>query len=69
MVTDFFEATSRTITNVLNNNEEKVNHNGFRVLNGQKLKKFKEKFGPLLTVTDDLSQKETDFPLLDGLKF
>lgn len=63
MVADFFKVTTRTITNVLNNNEEEVKHNGYRVLKGQKLKEFKEKFGPLLTVADDLSQKETDFPL------
>jgi hypothetical protein len=63
MVADFFKVTTRTLTNVLNNNEEEVKHNGYKVLKDQKLKEFKEKFGPLLTVADDLSQKETDFPL------
>lgn len=63
MVADFFNVTTRTITNVLKKNEDEVKHNGYRVLKGQKLKEFKEKFGPLLSVTDDLSQKETDFPL------
>jgi hypothetical protein len=63
MVADFFKVTTRTITNVLNNNDEEVKHNGYKVLKGQKLKEFKEKFGPLLTLADDLSQKEADFPL------
>lgn len=63
MVADFFKVTTRTITNVLNNNEDEVKHNGYKVLKGQKLKEFKEYFGPLLTVADDPSQKETNFPL------
>lgn len=63
MVADFFDVTTRTLTNILNENEDEVKHNGYQVIKGQKLKEFKELFGPLLTSADDLSQKETDFPL------
>jgi len=63
MVADFFDVTTRTLTNILNENEEEVKHNGYQVIKGQKLKEFKTLFGPLLTSADDLSQKETDFPL------
>lgn len=63
MVADFFDVTTRTLTNILNDNEDEVKHNGYQVIKGQKLKEFKDLFGPLLTSADDLSQKETDFPL------
>lgn len=63
MVADFFDVTTRTLTNILNENEDEVKHNGYHVIKGQKLKEFKDLFGPLLTTVDDLSQKETDFPL------
>lgn len=63
MVADFFDVTTRTLTNILNENEDEVKHNGYQVIKGQKLKEFKDLFGPLLTSADDLSQKETDFPL------
>jgi hypothetical protein len=63
MVADFFDVTTRTLTNILNENEDEVKHNGYQVIRGQKLKQFKDLFGPLLTSVDDLSQKETDFPL------
>lgn len=63
MVADFFDVTTRTLTNILNKNEDEVKHNGYQVIKGQKLKEFKDLFGPLLTSVDDLSQKETDFPL------
>jgi hypothetical protein len=63
MVADFFDVTTRTLTNILNENEDEVKHNGYQVIKGQKLKEFKDLFGPLLTSVDDLSQKETDFPL------
>jgi len=63
MVADFFGVTTRTLTNILNENEDEVKHNGYQVVKGQKLKEFKELFGPLLTSADDISQRETDFPL------
>lgn len=63
MVADFFGVTTRTLTNILNEHEEEVKHNGYQVIKGQKLKEFKEMFGPLLTSFDEVSQGETDFPL------
>jgi hypothetical protein len=63
MVADFFDVTTRTLTNILNEYEDEVKHNGYQVIKGQKLKEFKVLFGPLLTSADDLSQKETDFPM------
>ena len=63
MVADFFNVTTRTLTNILNEYEDEVRHNGYQVIKGQKLKEFKDLFGPLLSSADDISQKETDFPL------
>lgn len=63
MVADFFGVTTRTLTNILNDHEDEVKHNGYQLVKGQKLKEFKDLFGPLLTSADDTSQKETDFPL------
>lgn len=63
MVADFFSVDVRTIKRVLENFEEEVKHNGYYIIKGQKLKEFKEMFGPLLTASDDLSQRDTDFPL------
>lgn len=51
MAADFYEVDVRTITNCLNANEEELKQNGYRVLQGNELKKFKEQFG-----------KEMDFP-------
>lgn len=63
MVADFYGVTTRTITNILNNYEEEVKHNGYAVLKGEKLKNIKAQFGYLLSDIDEVSQKETDFPL------
>lgn len=63
MVADFFGVTTRTLTNILNEHEEEVKHNGYQIIKGLKLKEFKDMFGPLLTSIDEVSQRETDFPL------
>ena len=63
MVADFFGITTRTLTNILNEHEDEVKHNGYQLIKGQKLKEFKDLFGPLLTNAEDFSQRETDFPL------
>lgn len=63
MVADFFTVDVRTIKRAVENFEEEIKHNGYQVVKGQKLKEFKEKFGPLLTADDDFSQRDTDFPL------
>lgn len=51
MVADFYEVDIRTITNILNSNEEELKFNGYQVLSGNSLKEFKLRFG-----------KEFDFP-------
>lgn len=51
MTADFYGVDLRTITNCLNANEEELKRNGYRILKGDELKAFKEKFG-----------KEIDFP-------
>ena len=51
MVAEFYDVDLRTITNCLNANEEELKNNGYRVLKGNELKAFKDRFG-----------KEIDFP-------
>jgi len=34
MVADFFDVTTRTLTNILNENEDEVKHNGYQVIKG-----------------------------------
>ena len=51
MTADFYGVDLRTITNCLNANEEELKRNGYKILKGDELKAFKEKFG-----------KEIDFP-------
>lgn len=63
MVADFFNVDVRTIKRAIDNFEDEIKHNGYQVIIGQKLKDFKEKFGPLLTSEDDFSQRDTDVPL------
>lgn len=63
MVADFYGVTTRTLTNIVNSHEIEIKHNGYQLIVGTKLKEFKTLFGPLLSSSDDPSQKETDFPL------
>lgn len=51
MVADFYQVDIRTITNCLNDNEDELKHNGYTVLTGDSLKKFKE-----------TALREMDFP-------
>ncbi|MBR6716663.1 MAG: hypothetical protein IKI83_09505 [Prevotella sp.] len=51
MAADFYEVDIRTITNCLNENEEELKRNGYRVLKGKELKDFKLRY-----------VKEIDFP-------
>src|SRR5690606_13404286 len=60
MVADFYHVTTRTIKNLLSEFEDEVKHNGYQVIKGQKLKEFKEMFGPLLTSEDEVSQRGAD---------
>lgn len=52
MVADFYEVDVRTITNILNANEEELKHNGYQVLTSNSLKEFRLRF-----------DKEIDFPI------
>lgn len=52
MVADFYEVDIRTITNILNANEEELKFNGYKILMGNQLKEFKLRF-----------DKEIDFPI------
>lgn len=63
MVAEYYDVSTRTLTNVINANEEEIKHNGYQVIKGGRLKDFKDLFGPLLTDLEDDPQKETDFPL------
>lgn len=45
MAADFYEVDIRTITNCLNDNEEALKKNGYRVLKGKELKDFNSPYG------------------------
>lgn len=63
MVANFFEVDLSTVKRTLENFEEEIKHNGYQVLKGQKLKEFKDLFGPLLTADNDFSQRGINDPL------
>ena len=52
MVADFYEVDVRTVKRYVENFEDEIEHNGYIVLKGAKLKKFKELFGPLMSAND-----------------
>ena len=60
MVADFYGVSTRTISNILNDHEDEVKHNGYQLLRGAKLKEFKELFGPLLIDGDDIELTDID---------
>lgn len=63
MVANFFQVDLSTIKRTLENFEDEIKHNGYRVLKGQKLKDFKDLFGPLLTSDEDIPQRGINDPL------
>lgn len=63
MVANFFEVDLSTVKRTLENFEEEIKHNGYQVLKGQKLKEFKDLFGPLLTADDNFPQRGINDPL------
>lgn len=63
MVANFFQVDLSTIKRTLENFEDEIKHNGYRVLKGQKLKEFKDLFGPLLTSDEDFPQRGINDPL------
>jgi len=66
MVADFYEVDVRTVKRYVENFEDEIQHNGYVVLKGAKLKEFKELFGYLMSANDDeASQRDADVPLLN----
>jgi hypothetical protein len=63
MVANFFQVDLSTIKRTLENFEDEIKHNGYRVLKGQKLKEFKDLFGPLLTSDEDIPQRGINDPM------
>jgi len=63
LLANFFDISTRTLRNIINDHELEIKHNGYKVLEGKKLKEFKAIFGPLLTKSHHLSQEEMNFPL------
>lgn len=63
MVANFFQVDLSTIKRTLENFEDEIKHNGYRILKGQKLKEFKDLFGPLLTSDEDIPQRVINAPL------
>lgn len=64
---DFFNVSRMTIHRYLEKNEEELKHNGYEVLKGEKLKKFKDLFGDLIyaDLDEDTSQSNIDVALSD----
>jgi hypothetical protein len=64
MVADFYDVDVRTVKRYVENFEDELEHNGYIVLKGAKLKEFKELFGHLMSANDDdVSQRDTNVPL------
>lgn len=64
MVADFYGVDVRTVKRYVENFEGEIEHNGYCVLKGSKLKEFKQLFGHLMTASDDdISQRDTNVPL------
>lgn len=60
MVADFYSVDIRTIKRIIERNQKEIEHNGYQVLKGKKLKKFKDLFGHILSGNDDAEQKESN---------
>lgn len=63
MVASFFKVDLSTIKRAVENFEDEIKHNGYKVIQGPKLKDLKALFGPLLTSDDDIPQRGTNDPL------
>lgn len=61
---EFFDVSDRTVKRYVENHLQELEHNGYCVLRGAKLKEFKELFGPLIYKDiDQESQRDIDVPL------
>src|SRR5690606_17126544 len=55
-IEDFYKITPATIERYLESNELELEHNGYQVLKGKKLKEFKDQFGAILNISSKTSQ-------------
>ena len=64
-VANFYDVDIKTIKRYIEANRQELEHNGYEVLIGKRLKDFKEQFGYLIyeDIEDD-SQRDIDVPLL-----
>jgi hypothetical protein len=53
---DFYQIDIVTIERYLDNNEQELKHNGYKVIKGKVLKEVKEKFGPILNISSKTPQ-------------
>lgn len=65
---EFFEVNVRTIKRLIEQHENELQHNGYEVLKGARLKKFKDMFGHLIysDLLDD-AQRDIDVPLSENI--
>jgi hypothetical protein len=53
---DFYQIDIVTIERYLEGNEQELKHNGYKVIKGKELKEVKEKFGPILNISNKTPQ-------------
>ena len=67
-IADFFGVSTKTIKRYVNSAEKELEHNGYCVLKGKKLKEFKTLFSHLIYKDiEDNSQGDIDVPLSNNL--
>jgi hypothetical protein len=67
-IADFFGVSTKTIKRYVNNSQKELEHNGYCVLRGKKLKEFKTLFSHLIYKDiEDNSQGDIDVPLSSDL--
>ncbi|WMJ71632.1 DNA-binding protein [Cytophagaceae bacterium ABcell3] len=68
MVMDFYGISRVTVSRYIANHQDELQHNGYQVLKGQKLKEFKELFSHLIAPTDDDETQSITNDTLSGQK-
>lgn len=56
MLASFYNISDATIERYLEGNTDELNHNGYHVLKGKKLKAFREEFGGVINITSKTRQ-------------
>lgn len=56
MLASFYNISESTIERYLEGNVEELNHNGYQVLKGKKLKTFRDEFGSIVLITSKTRQ-------------